>query len=339
MYLKLYHEVYGKIDDLPTMERWNKRRLPLESPTITKATLIRNNKALFLTPTNQEKAKIIAQYLRTAQNVVHYACKADGRLAGSANPNKNKAGMMTRIPLHNYFFKQMMIKLTMNLDVQSGLSNGARGTVVDLYFDSKDVLEYILVDMPTYKGPRLHADLPATYCLVGKVKVYCSDFKNSRVGFPLSNGKVDTIHSSQGITAGEGEEVEFIVLHQWNKKWENRWPGCFYVAVSRVTGEDKVFFSSSLDQASLRNIGKTKAFKIIHEEEQRLKETALQNRRNDLNGGVGTKEDFKNLLKQFLDLVQQRHHEHPRNRHSAAILDAAGKWYAQLNAIGSESRS
>ena len=174
--------------------------------------------------------------------------------------------------------------------------------------------------------------------LIGKAKVCCSEFVQSREGFPISNGKVDTIHSSQGITAGEGEEVEYIVLHEWNKKWENRWPGCFYVASSRIKDLMNFFFSSSVDQASFTNIGKTKTFQKVHREEQRLKKKALKNRKKDQQHGIGTKDDFKKLLKEFLDLVEKRHYTLCRNENSTAILEAANKWRAQLNTIASESQ-
>ena len=94
--------------------------------------------------------------------------------------------------------------------------------------------------------------------------MFSNDFKHWRNGFPLQVGKADTIHSSQGITAGEDEQISDIVIEGWEIKWENRWPGCFYVAVSRVKERHNLFFSTPLDGRSLASIGKSKVFKLIH---------------------------------------------------------------------------
>ena len=43
--------------------------------------MLRNDKALFLTPTNARKDKILEKYIRTADNVVVYQSQANTRFA------------------------------------------------------------------------------------------------------------------------------------------------------------------------------------------------------------------------------------------------------------------
>jgi hypothetical protein len=293
--------------------------------------MLRNDKALFLTPTNARKDKILEKYIRTADNVVVYQSQANTRFARSENPNKVKAGLMARIPLTSYFFIGMMVKMTVNVDVKAGLSNGARGIVKDLYFDG-DELQYILLDMPTYKGQRLSNSLPRTYCLIGKFSMFSNDFKHWRNGFPLQVGKADTVHSSQGITAGEDEQISDIIVDGWEIKWENRWPGCFYVAVSRVKERHNLFFSTSLDGRSLGSIGDSKAFKLIHTEEQKTNQAAFDKRRADLQANCGTKEHFSALLAEVLDIVERKWKD-KNDPVSKCILSNAEKWKHSLAGI------
>eukprot|EP00943_MAST-04B_sp_MAST-4B-sp1_P008330 g8330.t1 len=322
----------GKISE-GNYVNWNRRTLI--SANVTLESMLQNEKALFLTPTNAKKDSILAKYLRNAKNIVSYQSETNGRLARSENPNMHKAGMMARIPLTNYFFIGMMVKVTVNIDVKSGLSNGARGVVKDLYFNGNE-LQFILVDMPSYKGPRLHRDLPQSYCLIGKYKMHCSNFKNWRIGYPLQVGKADTIHSSQGITAGRGEDLLHIIVDGWNLKWENRWPGCFHVAVSRVKEGNNLFFSTPLDENSLANVGKSKAFKLIHSEEQKNKDAAFNKRRADLQAGIGTREDFTTLLSEFLDIVERKWKD-KNDSVSKCILSNAKKWKHSLSGINIEA--
>jgi|TARA_B110000003_G_scaffold238540_1_gene244191 hypothetical protein len=136
--------------------------------------------------------------------------------------------------------------------------------------------------------------------------MFSNDFKHWRNGFPLQVGKADTIHSSQGITAGEDEQISDIVIEGWEIKWENRWPGCFYVAVSRVKERHNLFFSTPLDGRSLASIGKSKVFKLIHVEEQKIKDAAFNKRTADVQAECGTKEQFTALLSEFCNIVNNK---------------------------------
>ena len=144
------------------------------------------------------------------------------------------------------------------------------------------------------------------YVLLGEVEIFCKKFKSSRKGFPLQIAKADTVHSSQGITAGEGEDIERIIMHGWDLKWENRWPGCFYVGTSRVKQLCRLYFSTSLDKKALKGIGSSKMFKILHAEEIRIKEAALNKRKKDLRLNHGTKENFVKLLREFLNIADDK---------------------------------
>ena len=182
------------------------------------------------------------------------------------------------------------------------------------------------------KGPRLHRDLPQSSCLIGKYKMCCNKFQNWRIGFPLQVGKGDTIHSSKGITAGRGEELLCVIVHGWDLKWENRWPGCFYVAVSRVKEGTNLFFSTPLDEKSLANVGKSEAFKSIHAAAKKAEEAALTKRRNDLQSNIGTKQDFIALLTEFLRIVETKW-RNEIDEASKCILKNTKNWKESLSRI------
>ena len=248
--------------------------------------------------------------------VVHNALM-NGPTAKQANPPG--AGMMVRIPRSGYYCKGMMAKLTLNVAPQLGLGANARGTIVDLIFEDaydkkKPVpytndarLKYIIMDIKTYNGRRLHPDLPETYCAFGEFQ--CSSDKHKshyRKGFPVVQGKLDTIHSAQGLSVGQNEFVKCMVLDSWEVKWENKWPGLFYVGASRPCDKRSIFITPSLDMSSLRSIGGGKTWKEQDEVCKTIKQQASKERKTDLQEGIGTEEDFKNLYGWFIDAMFQK---------------------------------
>ena len=49
-----------------------------------------------------------------------------------------------------------------------------------------------------------------------------------------------------------------------------------------------------------------KAFKLIHAEEQKIKDAAFNKRMGDVQSDCGTKEHFTTLLSEFFDIVESR---------------------------------
>ena len=134
---------------------------------------------MFLTPTRARRDDIFEDWLeQCGENVVVHNALMNGPTAKQANPPG--AGMMVRIPRSGYYCKGMMAKLTLKVAPRLGLGANARGTIVDLIFEDayneKQPVpctnnarpKYIIMDIKTYNGPRLHPDLPETYCAFGE---------------------------------------------------------------------------------------------------------------------------------------------------------------------------
>lgn len=126
-----------------------------------------------MTPIRKQRDGINAEYLEICgQNVYLHKAKTNGPSAGSKNPKHG--GMMLRIHRKAYYFIDMMVKLTLNIDPSHGLSANSRGILKDLIFDKPlqekkslpyskyHKLKYIIVDIPTYTGPPPSPHLPPT---------------------------------------------------------------------------------------------------------------------------------------------------------------------------------
>ena len=93
-----------------------------------------------------------------------------------------------------------------------------------------------------------------------------------------------------------------------------------------------MFFSTSLDGRSLGSIGDSKAFNLIHTEEQKKNNAAFNKRRADLQANRGTKEHFTTLLSEFFDIVERKWKD-KNDPVSKCILSNAEKWKHSLAGI------
>ena len=140
-----------------------------------------------------------------------------------------------------------------------------------------------------------------TYCCFGKFKCSSESCRSSyREGFPIIQGKSDTIHSAQGLSVGEEEFVKCLVLDSWESKWEKKWPGLFYVGASRACDKNSIYISPNLDKHSLRSIGTGQTWFDQNKVCQEIEQKASQERATDMNEGIGTEDDFKRLYAWFI---------------------------------------
>ena len=152
------------------------------------------------------------------------------------NPNKTRN-------LHKllHLKKDAYVMLTTNLDVSDGLTNGARGSVVDIIIDKSSMIKTILVNFkPSTIGTvaksvsaykKTHPDAVPIFKVTATFKVRGHDsFRASRTQFPLCLAWAMTIHKCQGLTM-----PEVVVDMQRSKGLFNA--GQAYVAFSRVTSK------------------------------------------------------------------------------------------------------
>ena len=168
-------------------------------------------------------------------------------------------------------------------------------------------LKYIIMDIETYNGPRLDPNLPPTYCCFGTFR--CSSEKHRghyREGFPIVQGKSDTIHSAQGLSVGKNEFLKCMVLDSWESQWENRWPGLFYVGSSRACEKGDIYIQGSLCKRSLRGIGSGDTWNEQNNVCKEIEKKAIKERKKDLQNGVGTEEDFQHLYAWFIETMKTK---------------------------------
>ena len=303
----------GNVKEDRDMEIWNSLLLNRPGSSSNYSDCLKDKYTIFLTPTRLRRNEIFEEWLlkECGKNVVVHEAEMYGRTAEHENPPG--AGMMVRIPRKGYYCKGMMAKLTLNVAPHLGLGANARGTIVDLIFEGayeakKAVpyannarLKYIVMDIKTYSGPQLHPNLPRTYCCFGKFKCSSESCRsNYREGFPIIQGKSDTIHSALGLSVGEEEFVKCLVLDSWESKWEKKWPGLFYVGASRACDKKSIYISPNLDKHSLRSIGTGKTWADQNKVCQEIEQKASQERATDMNEGIGTEDDFKRLYAWFI---------------------------------------
>ena len=170
-----------------------------------------------------------------------------------------KGGQALRILRSSYFFTDMLVLLTVNLLPELGLANNTRGIVKAILYpsggyDPLDTTQWpiLVVEFPGYTGPPWDPAHP-TWVPIVSVEKRCDHGCCSRRGLPLWPGKAGSIHSLQGLTAGDGKLFDRIILH-WDSKAEGKWPGIFYVGSSRAMAEHNLALAHPLSSEDLKKI-------------------------------------------------------------------------------------
>ncbi len=116
-----------------------------------------------------------------------------------------------------------------NFEPDWGLFNGAVGDVIEIvYKESQSPLdgscpEYVIVDIPTYRGPPWMSDKP-TWVPIPPIEMKCQKCCCSFKFIPLSVAYAKTGHTFQGQNAEPNHPIPCIIVHPGPKKWNNAVP-------------------------------------------------------------------------------------------------------------------
>ena len=253
---------------------------------------IENPRTLEACCTRRKARERSLAYLSTLKDVCVVRSLAVGLHATSEG--HRKAGMLDGIPLSTYLSIGMVAKLTMNLSPEHmHLYNGSRGIVRDVYYESNGYQSSLtgngawpiaMVEFSGYTGPALfsHSQLKEMttpgcefgFCgeidlskivPISTVQRVCDCRSCSRRNLPLIPGKVDTLHSLQGVSVGEGEDLRQFILW-WDAACEGRWPNIFYTGGSRAKDVSNVALGNSFCRKDGSCIGAGKRWALMYDE-------------------------------------------------------------------------
>ncbi|KAH8070918.1 hypothetical protein JL721_4835 [Aureococcus anophagefferens] len=152
------------------------------------------------------------------------------------------------------------------------LVNGMRGRVVSWLLDAAGEVEYVVLDIPDYTGPRLYpGDDPrhATWVPVPKMERKCSKKCCARTGFPLVPAHAATTHKWQGLGAGPGQPVKHItVFFPTKEDGKNFWPprpAVPYVMCSRAASLDAIAIAEAQDASFFADMAASAAAIAVRE--------------------------------------------------------------------------
>jgi hypothetical protein len=164
--------------------------------------------------------------------------------------------------------------------------NGSVGTIREIVYGSNNGLvndnelpSYVIVEFPNSKIPEedcLIPGKPATMVPIPVVIDRCQKRCCSITTVPLRVCIAITIHKSQGMTIGDGQIFEKVIVYLPEAGCRSN-PGLELVAFSRASGPDCVTVgndSSILTEMSIKKIGKSAAYDLRREFEQELKQMA-----------------------------------------------------------------
>lgn len=136
------------------------------------------------------------------------------------------------------------VMLTTNLNVCTGLVNGATGVVDTIYIDESDRIIGCLVYFKDFKGQQI-LEFPAKHVPIFDVTK--QEYGTRRKMIPLKLSWTMTIHKSQGLTLDE------ISVHLGKKEYT---PGQTFVAISRV---------KNLASINIHDLTKTRIRPLMHD--------------------------------------------------------------------------
>lgn len=174
----------------------------------------------------------------------------------------------------------MRVMLIKNEWTTEGLVNGSFGIVIGVVRMTAGNPEVILVQFgEQYTGPSVHGTLPRVVPIVrvefdfvfGRSKGRPRHCR--RVQFPLVPAWAITIHKSQGMTVGPGNDILQIVVDVGNKEWA---AGLVYVAVSRAMLATSIRFRPERGATRWSKVGTTPYAIVVKHHLRALERRATQ---------------------------------------------------------------
>jgi hypothetical protein len=213
-------------------------------------------------------AKIKAQYVSCHHGIVNHCAK--------------ESSLPTRVAI----CVGSIVMLLRNFVVEYKLMNGSVGTIREIVYKSNngpdndnELPSYVIVEFPNSTIPEedsLIPGKPATMVPIPIVIDRCQKRCCSVTTVPLRVCIAITIHKSQGMTIGDGQIFEKVIVYL-PEAGSRSDPGLELVAFSRASGPDCVAVgnnSSTLTEMSIKKIGKSVAYDLRREFEQELKQMA-----------------------------------------------------------------
>ena len=283
----MLHGTSARLDE--TVEYWNRRALN-RLPQLNWENAMTDNVTCVLAATKRKVHQFNSDYLKVRQNI-HRFISVDNA------PRGHKDGMMKRVNPSLCVSKDSIVKLTININPEYNLYNGSRGTVVDIVYDpdQDDLPEdnglgyrssglqnaMLIVDFKEYSGPALWDGAPATWVAIQRVELCCDNDTRccKRRGYPLMVGKADTIHCSQGMTIGIGEQFRRVVGWWTGRMEQNIGPGLWYVLASRCKTMEDFALLEKFTKTSIKTIATGRKFGAIKLHDDTLRSLARTQRK------------------------------------------------------------
>jgi PIF1 helicase. len=178
--------------------------------------------AIHITSTWNEASKISFEYLCRLNVPI---AKIRARYSTSRNDGKNCCLKESSYPSRLALGVGAKVMLLKNFIVEEWhILNGSMGTVVDIIYDHKDgpmapgnpLPLFVVVDFPSSNVPGGHKSFPNAPSSFVAIPVVCERCKNNCCSIETIPPRVFiaiTIYKSQGITVGDGEMFQKIVVH------------------------------------------------------------------------------------------------------------------------------
>jgi len=221
--------------------------------------------ALQLVPTLVKAHQINIDYLKHDLETPIARIKA--QLTSSKTNGKNCCISESNLPIRNLLCVGVTVMVLKNYVVEENVMNGSVGTVKEMHFKNPegdanpDPTDYIVVDLPTSKLSRaILPGKPSTWIPISRAQSRCENNCCSISAFPLQICRALTIHKSQGMTIGDGEQFKKVIVHLPDNA---RCPGLPLVACSRSKKANDLAIGNKLEEMSKREIqqiGSTKAY-------------------------------------------------------------------------------
>ena len=228
-------------------------------------------KTIHLTPDWKSTQHIIHEYISSTLETP--IAKFRANLSSIRSNGLNHCVKESKLPMLGALCKGATVMLLQNFVVEEFLMNGSIGTVVDIVYKNKcpdfqnELPSYVIVDFPKSQIPedkKLIRDQPSTHVPIPICNVRCEKGCCSIQTIPLKVCVAITIHKSQGMTIGPGEQFEraVVFLPEPNAKSP---PGLELVAFSRVSSPSDLAIGNTLrtlSRADVKNIGKSAKYQL-----------------------------------------------------------------------------